>query len=779
MENINVDQDDEGWERDAKRHCTQIAGPTSAAGEGVNHELQSSCRTTYESISASGEATLVVGDNYGTLVTHHHHHPSIGEAPFAVLHHSLAFDRIHARLQNVLDALPNTCQWLLHHRHFITWKANGSFLWVKGKPGSGKSTIMREMYSWANKTWPTHCVLSYFFNARSSNMIEKSPLGLYRSILHQLLSMSSLGHDLFYSSFKYKVRTHRNQDTTLEHRVTGEWTEVELQNFLTEYLRIEKLPAIWIIIDALDEGREDDIRLMIGFFERLSSSAGRAGVQVRICLSSRHYPNITVRTNLSIIVEDEHGQTEDIEKYISSELLTDVTDNQAKSLRNEVLERSNGIFLWVVLVIPMLRKLHDQGKEIQAMRQRLSHIPNNLHNLFAEILSRDVEDTNDCIRLFRWVLFSMRPMFYDELYCIVRQLHYRKAHLPRDSTISKYMLNCSRGLTEWTKSYHPVVQFIHETVRDFLLDSSGYLSAPIQSERMNNHVTEALKPSISHMMLAEDCLEHFLGTPSTVDTHGRQYSLRGESLTQWLYPEVCNSFSQSLDFEYTAKFWWLHFSKSGAVESSKLTRLGLLLFRSPRIFRCWMQVNLNNKDMFGKEDSSTLYTPLHCAAALGLSACVSELLASAEDVNAVWGHRGTALLVAAENGREAVVRTLLRAGADVHRKAGPLGRTPLEGAVSSGHEKIAKMLLDSMGGDDPQAKYGHALIEASSLGHAGMVRLLLKDGADPNGMNYGRTALRIASRNNFPDVVQILLDNGACPDVQGSFQLPLPTALRK
>ncbi len=40
-------------------------------------------------------------------------------------------------------------------------------------------------------------------------------------------------------------------------------------------------------------------------------------------------------------------------------------------------------------------------------------------------------------------------------------------------TIKKFILNCSKGLAEITKSKNPSVQFIHESVRDFLLKENG------------------------------------------------------------------------------------------------------------------------------------------------------------------------------------------------------------------------------------------------------------------------------------------------------------------
>jgi ABC-type ATPase involved in cell division len=62
------------------------------------------------------------------------------------------------------------------------------FLWLKGKPGAGKSILMKFLYSEAKKAAkpnPGALVISFFFNARGGHL-EKSTLGLYRSLLWQL-----------------------------------------------------------------------------------------------------------------------------------------------------------------------------------------------------------------------------------------------------------------------------------------------------------------------------------------------------------------------------------------------------------------------------------------------------------------------------------------------------------------------------------------------------------------------------------------------------------------
>lgn len=60
-----------------------------------------------------------------------------------------------ARLHDIATALPTTSEWLFRHEQFAVWLDSSKavdhhgFLWIKGKPGSGKSTITKKTLAWA------------------------------------------------------------------------------------------------------------------------------------------------------------------------------------------------------------------------------------------------------------------------------------------------------------------------------------------------------------------------------------------------------------------------------------------------------------------------------------------------------------------------------------------------------------------------------------------------------------------------------------------------------
>jgi hypothetical protein len=308
---------------------------------------------------------------------------------------SLTFERMDARLLNITNALPQTCQWVFKEEKFKMWIArikiedHHGFLWIKGKPSSGKSTIMKEALKTVKRKRSGDIIISYFFNARAPGYLEKSSVGMYRSLVHQILQTCPHFQGRFIEMFAAKDREGFIDD----------WTPAELQEFLTDIVESLGDCPLNVFIDALDEGDENDVRQLITFLEELSLRAVTSGTSLRTCLSSRHYPHISIRKGLSLVMEHQDGHGDDIDMYVRLKLIGD-EGRQMEELRDKVCQKSSRVFLWVVLVIPILNQLYDRG-QVAAMEKRLEEIPEGLDGLFAEILARNADDIDSSILLLQ------------------------------------------------------------------------------------------------------------------------------------------------------------------------------------------------------------------------------------------------------------------------------------------------------------------------------------------------------------------------------------------
>lgn len=109
---------------------------------------------------------------------------------------SLAFEQIDSRRSNIKTAQSKTCEWLFQHPDYLAWngkesrRAQDKILWIAGKPGAGKSTLMKVLLAHTKKAkGMDEIILDFFFNARGDEP-EKTTLGMYRALLLKLLKQA-------------------------------------------------------------------------------------------------------------------------------------------------------------------------------------------------------------------------------------------------------------------------------------------------------------------------------------------------------------------------------------------------------------------------------------------------------------------------------------------------------------------------------------------------------------------------------------------------------------
>jgi ankyrin repeat protein/nucleoside phosphorylase len=398
--------------------------------------------------------------------------PSLSEEHKRMLLESLKFDQIDARQMTIKKAHAKTCRWLLSKPEYLDWLDNTKLgehhgvLWMKGKPGTGKSTIMKFALANARKTMKDRIIMSFFFNARGEDL-EKSTVGLYRALLSEILERVPELQCVFDT---LELRTWNSGG----HHQWG----VELLKDLFEQaiLRLEQ-SSLMCFIDALDECAEHQVRDMISFFEHVGELTVDAGIHFRVIFSSRHYPYITIKRGLELILEGQEGHIQDITNYVNSELKIGHS-NRAMQIRGELQEKASGVFMWIILVVEILNKEYDRGR-VHALQQILHRIPGDLHELFRDILTRDSHNRNELLLCIQWVLFARQPLKPEELYFAIlsgiepEALAEWNTDVITIDVIRRFILNSSKGLAEITRSKARTVQFIHESVRDFLLKENG------------------------------------------------------------------------------------------------------------------------------------------------------------------------------------------------------------------------------------------------------------------------------------------------------------------
>ena len=409
---------------------------------------------------------------------------------------SLSFAEIHARESNIEPAAKDTGNWLLESADFQDWAQrkkldqHHGFFWIKGNPGSGKSTLIKKAYSYIrdNSSDPSSVITAFFFNARGS-AVEKSPLGLFRTLIHSLCQQISALRAIVLRKYLEKSRLLKPG---------WEWPIGDIKAFVKSVVTPSVLGQrnLVLFIDALDECDLVEIKSVIQFFEDLASSAIRHKTKFNICLSSRYWPQFKLRHCFETRVEIANRC--DIATYIHDKIEFPHPEEDDSThlmhLRTQILEKASGIFLWVVLVVGELLNAQDIGATRSELQSIVRKVPSDLSGLYLhQLQSTHTEDRLSLLRLLQCVFFSQRPLsptelryalaFSTENFASYAEWSQSGDYVENDTQMEKRICEISKGLIESKyisnadrvnfvarprKPHTKIVQFIHESVRDFL-----------------------------------------------------------------------------------------------------------------------------------------------------------------------------------------------------------------------------------------------------------------------------------------------------------------------
>ncbi|USP76197.1 hypothetical protein yc1106_03471 [Curvularia clavata] len=714
---------------------------------------------------------------------------------------SLKFDQIDERKNTIKRAHIKTCKWLLNSTSYLEWQDatkiqdHHGFLWIKGKAGAGKSTLMKFALEKACKGQSGNLVLSFFFNARGSEL-EKSTIGAYRSLLLKLLLSFPALQDVFETLYT------RTSSFDANHN----WSVESLKTLLEEAIQRLENVSVVCFIDALDECDETEIRDMVRFFEHVGDLSIERGIRFLICFSSRHYPHITIRNGLELVLEGQEGHDQDITNYIETELNIGKS-KKAQQIRAAVQEKAAGIFMWVILVVGILNKESDRGR-VDRLQRKLREIPSDLYNLFRDILTRDSNNKEELVLCIQWVLFAKQALSPEQLYHAILsgvEPEAVSAWDPEETdqvAIKRFILDCSKGLTDVTASKNQKVQFIHESVRDFLLKEEGLNK--IWSEYKDNFLGQ------SHERLKQCCsayleidLKESLDIPEPLpkaSSHkAKELRLLAEQQFPLLEYAVRNIFyhsdlaegygiSQAQFVDDSQRKLWFWVQLHNVFEKFEVRRyrgtLSLLYVLAELDCANLIRSHLP-LDECSKAEDERYGCPLLAACALGNNAAMQVLSSTfvpastgrdsdydraqcvAMSTSVQQSHRdfayskGQSLLFnAAQISPEWLMVRLLSSSRCISVTPTSEIQYVLEKASEKGFTTVVEKLLHSHAfeSDEGFRWQDQPLLLAVKNGHESIVKLLVSKGANTDLRDYGKNSIHIASEKGFENIVMFLLD---------------------
>ncbi|KAK1993921.1 hypothetical protein LX36DRAFT_673493 [Colletotrichum falcatum] len=556
---------------------------------------------------------------------------------------SLKFNQIDKRQANIKAAHAKTCEWLVKHPDYAAWmdrqkySQHHGFLWIRGKPGAGKSTIMKFAFTRAKKRGKKGgFLISFFFNARGEGL-EKTTLGMYRSLLYQLLqSMPDL-----------QTLLDDPDLSPLEQPESEGWGLDQLRNLFRSAVRRLGQRQLTCFIDALDECADNEVSDMVSCFEDLGQYAVQNDIRFYVCFSSRHYPYIDIVYGQKLILEDQTGHANDLDDYVRSKLRAG-SGPKSEQVISDILRKASGVFMWVVLVVDILNIEYGNGR-LFAVEERLKKIPSDLSQLFQDILTRDQKNMEDLLLCIQLLLYSQRPLRQEEYYFAIAtglQPDTPTEWDPEDIThefMDRLIVSSSKGLAETTKSDDRTVQFIHESVRDFLLKDDGLRTLwPDMADNFEGRSHDRLK----------DCCH----------TYSTQVDISEDIPEARLLLKSFKKDAQHIREKLAKRFPFLEYATNHVLRHAEAAAAHAipqeLFFEGFAVDR-WIQMNNlfeESKPRRHKPGSTSL---LYIAAAKGLTKLVEMSLRGNFDVDTVGGRYQYPLLAAIIEGNEDTAHVLL------------------------------------------------------------------------------------------------------------------------
>jgi len=639
---------------------------------------------------------------------------------------------------------------------------NGSrgLFWIKGHPGVGKSVLMKFAVTEMHRRQSGELVLSFFVHGQGTNL-QKTPLGIYRALLNSMLKY-------FPKYLSQLTRMFEDQEERLGAYTAGrwEWTDKELQGLLSDVLTIgsRNQPTV-IFVDALDECGVENAKSLLVYFKDLIEDVEREESQVKICVSSRHYPILGPETILTSSVEKRNHN--DIQSVIQKRLKEIQPRSERDPIQEAILSKAQGGFQWAILVTTLVIDGYATGKRIEKLHEKITSLPQELDNLYANILSGLTKAEEDrIVKLFQWVLFAERPLSMQELRealatdkdmtaTTVSKVRRHESWVGTLFQFEKHVKHISRGLVEFQmreiyEQYEPggeesdrEAQFIHQSVADYLL---RFLKTGKRYRNINQSYFGAGHFEISRSCLRYLSLKEIL---EAIQLPRRTLSAR--------FPLV----------PYATRFVFEHIRK---VEQQGIPQPDLLM-----LFQWDVRSESLGEiaSLWTIFDPNKVYTPvgwpfirtttLHFLIALGLKSTLDMfILENNVNINRKDRDGNTALLLAIRERRQDIALVLLQQTQENDLNCSDEdGRTPLSLAAETGQEAVVKLIRDTGTAriDVKDACGWTPLCWAVRNGHEAVVKLLLEtDKVNINSKDgNGRTPLWWAAQNGHEAVVKLLL----------------------
>jgi len=692
-----------------------------------------------------------------------------------------------------------TCEWIFEHKNFIQWRKTqeGSLLFLLGPSGCGKTIIS----NFVSKRLKQEGRFVISFYCKDATGKDRTP-PVVETFIYRYLNEDRRLFRHVPPKYKWK-RDPIAGDPSLK---LDAWEIFE--NILED---IEAM-KVYLFLDGLDECDEAFVNGLLkhleGAFGPTANNIARQAGVAKIMLSCRPRWNIPeCASRFSIIdvgrkdseADSAHFITKDIELYVRAELgqiaqARNYSEELKQSVESKILQKANGMFLWVSLVLDQLRNGRYQANRA-TVEGIVDRFPTNMDRYYSQTLEDILKSSPEEFKeILRAVLFQVRPMRSQDLAVALAIRSDQRSILQLSSFVDHDIVNwVAYNTGGLLKMNEDTCELVHFSFREFLESIS-------RGERVVHLRRFQFNKAASHLDMARRCIyylmfEDFQGLsglsqpqrnrvldtqpfisyaidcwPLHVKLAGDLIDLEYDLLTRFLAPN--SSFYKNWDRIYRTRCGWNSKGNSTPL-LHYIAEFGLMNLLS----RVKLLRNVSPVDSF--QDRARFYLRRKWYEFKGAMKGI-KMFPYAFDIDMDDDSKLTALDRACLEGQLGVVNHLLNVGAWCRGTyAGYY--TPFQIALKAGHQDVAlriwaegnTSLAVANQADDMARPIHYACASGLQL----LVCCLLLFGVDLNvSKSTGETPLYLAIENGHTGIVRLLLRAGAAPrpiSVEGPFSLHL------
>ena len=385
---------------------------------------------------------------------------------------------LYNEMRTMLDGARNqrgeSLLWAAKTDEFQKWKTGElvttpRVLWVYGPPGIGKTTMAASFVDNLTSTLGKTLV-GYFFckrgETRASNIIS--------TLACQFAKASA--------PVRWELDEIKEYDRQLEPKESG-GIEGLFMKFINKPLK-ETSHVVFIILDGLDEadwGELDCVRKDKSEMAVLLQCFGDL-TEIRLLVTSRPdlpvpVPELLPNSITREIKSSDNG--DDIREYVRKQLIKtpilveyfhEYFQDAEKDPVTEILTRSNGIFLWVVIIFPALSKVRDQ----ETFNELFAIGASTGMNVLWQTVLKNVPPTDEAWvkEVLRWILIA-NNMSIRDLKSVVEWA--RKRTFKPEGEFKKFLESECGSLLQLIRldNGETEARLIHETLRSLLFDQGA------------------------------------------------------------------------------------------------------------------------------------------------------------------------------------------------------------------------------------------------------------------------------------------------------------------